>query len=253
MVVRDPMRFKSKLGIGSDAYTSLRIGKLVQQSWDIGGVAATSASIASSPAVAGSLFAGRGLFALIGLGGTSATPVGWVIAASVASAGAYYGLTRYLTRFKDARVQEIPRFLNTPLDLLGTAIFELLAPIATSIAKVDGQYHPRERAVIKSHFVDGWGLDELFVDAGLARIDGMDTEHTVPELTSQLAHYKQANPDCNYRHMAREIICFANEIAAADGILDQREERAVKEVEAILSGLGGGNLLASLRRIAKPV
>lgn len=39
-VVADSLRFRRKLGIGADAYTSLRVTKNHQQLWDVGGVAA---------------------------------------------------------------------------------------------------------------------------------------------------------------------------------------------------------------------
>src|SRR6056297_3807623 len=94
-VVEDELRFKVKLGIGEDAYTSTRLRKAVFEAWDVAGVAATGAQVASSALVAQKFFAAPGLLAAMGVG-TAATPIGWVVAASVVSGGAWLGITRYL-------------------------------------------------------------------------------------------------------------------------------------------------------------
>lgn len=94
-VISDPLKFKRKLRIGEDAYATLRLKKGVQSLWDVSGVAMTGATVAASKVVAGTLFASSaGLFSAIGIGAAAATPVGWVIAAAVATGGAYYGVTR---------------------------------------------------------------------------------------------------------------------------------------------------------------
>jgi hypothetical protein len=59
-VVAESMRFKAKLGIGDDAYASIKVGKHFQELWDIGGVAATASGIASSSTVAGMFFSSGG-------------------------------------------------------------------------------------------------------------------------------------------------------------------------------------------------
>ena len=50
-VVADSTKFKLKLGIGEDAYTSLKLAKTLQSLWDIKGAAGAGAVAAASPAV----------------------------------------------------------------------------------------------------------------------------------------------------------------------------------------------------------
>jgi len=142
-VVADTLRFKAKLAIGENAYASLRAVNRMRELWDVLGAAGTGAAIAKSSLVASTFFAPSGLLGVLGIG-TAATPIGWVAFAAVASGGACYGLYRLLGRSKESRVIEIPRYLNTPLDALGLALFDLLAPLAIRLAAVDGVARVRD-------------------------------------------------------------------------------------------------------------
>lgn len=63
------------------------------------------------------------------------------------------------------------------------------------------------------------------------------TEHTIKQISEQLARFKKTSPDCNYRSMSEEIITFINGIAKADGAIDEREEMAIARVEAIFDDI----------------
>lgn len=142
-VVADPLRFKLKLGIGEDAYASLRIKKNLTNLWDLVGWGGTGATVAASPMVASAFFVPKGFIALLGFG-TAVTPVGWVVAAAVTSAGAYYGVTRLFGGYEGSRVDKIPKFINTPLDVLGAALFDLMGGLAIRVAYIDGRIDERE-------------------------------------------------------------------------------------------------------------
>ena len=77
-IIVEPLKFKLKLAIGEDAYTSLRVKNAVVQAWDVAGVAATAAVVAKSSVVASTFFAPTGWLAAIGIG-TAVTPIGWVV------------------------------------------------------------------------------------------------------------------------------------------------------------------------------
>jgi uncharacterized tellurite resistance protein B-like protein len=239
-VVAEPLRFKAKLAIGEEAYKSLRVVNRVRELWDVLGAAGTGAAVAKSSLVATSFFAPSGLLGALGIG-TAATPIGWVAFAALASGGACYGLYRYLGNSKGSRVIEIPRFLNTPLDALGLALFDLIAPLALRLAQVDGQIDTEERAFLTAHLVDDWGLDRHFVDQALLVIEPGLHEISVDAMAKELAGFLHANPDCKHQVIAADLSGFLWEMLASAGALTPEEEQALAEVSELLHAVPKGN------------
>lgn len=233
-VISDPLKFKRKLRIGEDAYATLRLKKGVQSLWDVSGVAMTGASVAASKIVAGTLFASSaGLLSSIGIGAAAATPVGWVIAAAVATGGAYYGVTKLVRGRTGDMVDTIPRFINTPIDLLGMQLFDLIGALAVRVASIDGSIDPAERSAIERHFVDEWGYEPEYVARALDLLIAGADEARVKAIAKALADFQAASPDCNAEAMQSELLTFLREVVKADGILDEREELAVDAIVAV--------------------
>lgn len=232
-VVAEPLRFKAKLAIGEEAYTSLRVINHVRELWDVLGAAGTGAAVAKSTVVATSFFAPSGLLGALGIG-AAVTPIGWVAFAALASGGACYGLYRVLGNSKGSRVIEIPRFLNTPLDALGLALFDLIAPLALRLAQVDGQIDPEELASLTRHLVDDWGFDPQFVSQALQVIEPNLHEFSVEEMATELADFLHANPDCKHQVIATEFSGFLREMLASAGPLSPAEEAALTAVSDLL-------------------
>ena len=247
-VVEDDLRFKARLKIGEDAYTSTRLKKTVFEAWDIAGVAATGAQVASSALVAQKFFAAPGILATIGIGSAAATPIGWVIAASVLSGGAWFGITRYLKDEGD-KTTVIPHFINTPLDVLGLGLFDLMAPLAVKVAAVDGELHEAETAAIREHFVTRWGYSEEFVDRGLAFVRERIDEYDIKTAAATLAAFARDNPDCRAAAMLDDVVAFLREVMEADGRVDEREDMAIERVRAVFAD----EMRLSVSRLVAPV
>ncbi|TDP74730.1 hypothetical protein [Roseateles toxinivorans] len=234
-VVADPLRFKAKLAIGENAYTSLRLVNRARELWDVLGAGATGAAVAKSTLVASTFFAPSGILGAIGIG-TAATPIGWVALAALASGGACYGVYRLLGDSKGARVIEIPRFLNTPLDTLGLAIFDLISPLALRLAAVDGVVEEGERQALIDHMVDDWGLDRTFVVQAVSLIETDLRAGSLQEVASELSAFLHQNPDCNHETIATELGVFLRSMLEASGPLSQLEEQALADcIELILT------------------
>lgn len=248
-VVHDDLRFKARLGIGDDAYTSVRVKKALFEAWDVAGVAATGAQVASSALVAQKFFAAPSLLASLGIGtATAATPIGWVVAASVISGGAWLGITRYL-KTTSAKSKVIPEFINTPLDVLGIGLFDLMAPLAMKVAHIDGQIDPSERETIRHHLVYEWGYSEDFVERGLAFVTSRLDDYHVGSTAKTLAAFSRDNPDCNFDAMCQDTMAFIRDVTSADGQIDEREEMALERIAATFAAEGK----FSFKRAVAPV
>lgn len=153
-VIADSKQFRLKLGIGMDAYKTLSrvcdIAPLLS-----GGAIGTSAGLVG-------LQGSAGLLGFIGLG---STPIGWVALASVVGASAFYGGNQLLKKAKQGAVQEIPKYINSPVDVIASSILFFVAPIVLKLAKLDGQISDEEKAFILQYFVNEWGFDNAYVDA----------------------------------------------------------------------------------------
>ena len=245
-IVSEPLRFKVKLAIGEDAYTSLRVKNAVVQAWDVAGVATTAAFVAKSSVVASTFFAPTGWLAALGIG-TAVTPIGWVVAAGVVTGGAWFGITRQLKKATASKVTVVPNFINTPLDVLALGLFDLMMPLAMKIAARNGDLTPVRRQRISDYFVNEWGYDTAFVAAGMRHLETRLQSVSTRELARTTAEFANQNPDCNFTQMSQEILQFLREIATVDGAITAADEAAIAEVETRFKAASRFSLNRKLR------
>jgi hypothetical protein len=229
-IVSEPLNFKARLAIGEDAYAALKLKNAVIHVWDVAGVATTAAVVAKSSVVASTFFAPSGFLALLGIG-TAVTPVGWVIAASVITGSTWVGITRYLKKSSASRVTIIPKFINTPLDVLALSLFDLLAPLALKIAGAQANIDDAKQTMIHNYFVKQWGYDPDFTREGLKYTASKLNEFSIDELAQALAEFSSKNRDCNFKTMSQEIIGFLRDIVNVERQADSPEAIAVDKIE----------------------
>jgi len=235
LVVRDGNKFKIRLGIGEDAYQSLKLAKGLQTLWDVKGAAGAGAAAAASPVVAGTFFSSGGLLSALGWGAAATTPVGWVVAAAVASGGAYYGVMSLAGKYTSSRVEKIPKFLNTPIDLLGATLFDLIGGLALKVAILSNDIDEVERDSLVDYFVEVWGIDKEYIRQSLPILEDQVRGRNLKEMVKALVEFQLDNPDCNPEAMKKDILELLNEIVIADGEIDEREELALGAVESELN------------------
>lgn len=236
LVVADPNKFKMKLAIGEDAYSSLKMAKTLQTMWDVKGVSSTGAAVAASPAIATTFFGGGGgLLSALGFGAAAATPVGWIFAAAVVSGGAYYGAMKVVSSYTSSRVETIPKFINTPLDLLGATLFDMMAGLALKVADFAGEIDDDERQAVIDYFDEVWGISTEYSSKALPLVEQQIKLRSLKDMARMLAEFQVDNPDCNPSAMQKDIKQFLEEIAHADGEMDEREELAIETIERELS------------------
>lgn len=230
-VLANPEKFKIKLGIGSDAYASLKAAKTVSQIWYIGGAAGAGAIVSKSTTVASTFFAT--FWSSVGLT-TAVTPIGWIVGAAVVSGGAYYGVMRLFKFYSGSRVEEVPKFLNTALDVLATSLFDLMGGLALKVASIDGHIDSTELDTIRSYFVEEWGFDETYIRHALNVLSENIDRSRLSDMTKALADFATNNPDCNFDAVRNEIKSILTKVAEADGSLDEREEMAIERINSSL-------------------
>lgn len=238
-VVTDPMRFKPRLRIGEDAYPLRRLAKEGWRWWDAAGAAGTAVTAAQSAAVAGTFFAPTGFVAWLGLAPAAVTPIGWVIAAAALARGGYYGVSRWWATRPDTAVDVVPRFITTPIDRLGVALFDLIAGLSFAVARADGAVDAGERALIVEHLRDDWGFDPAFIAAALPLLE-LDADDAAVEAAARaFGSFLRANPDCNTAVMRAEMLIFLRELMGADGRVDPAEVAAIERIEAAFAPATG--------------
>jgi uncharacterized tellurite resistance protein B-like protein len=251
-VITEPLKFKAKLGIGERAYTSLRLKNNLTSVWDCMGAAASGAGLASSATVASTFFAPNALLGALGIA-TASTPIGWIVAAGVVSGGTWLGLTKFLNKQTNNRVITIPEFINTPMDVLALAIFDLLAPLAFKIAEIDGEIAESEEHMITQYFVKQWGYDQTFISEACLFTKSKIDEVSIKDIATALATFKKENPDCDYESMTKDVLIFLKEIIEVDGVVDEREEMALERVETVFNNVDKfsvkKNLMLNLQKI----
>lgn len=192
----------------------------------------TGVGIAKSSFIASSFFTPAGFWGALGIG-SAVTPVGWAVAAGVIGAGLSLVIGKKIVRGSSDRVKVIPEFINTPLDVLATGLFDMMCILGIKVAAVDGKITNDEYLFIQSYFINEWGYDRRFVELGIREIEKGAADHTIKEITEKLALFKKENPDCNHESMAKELLIFINGIVEADGVIDEREEMALERIKKI--------------------
>jgi hypothetical protein len=235
-VIADPMRFKAKLGIGTDAYKLLRTKDKVSDVYEGLGAIGTGAAVAKSGFVASTFFASTSVWSFLGISAGAATPIGWVIAAGAVAGAAWYGLSYVGKQTTSSMTTVIPNFINTPMDVLGANLFNFIAPLALKIASIDNEIHKLEREHISEYLHKEWGFNADFLAAGLSNIENSIESYEIGKLSKNLVEYTKQNPDCNQKAIYEDILNMLRGVMHADGVIDHREEIWISHIEVWLTG-----------------
>lgn len=239
-VVANDEKFKARLGSGAGAFASLRAADVLNHMWNVGGAASTGAGIAASSTVATTFFAPTGIAAIFPSGMAAAfglgavTPVGWVVGAGAVAGGLYFGVSRLCRAYYGSRVEEIPRFLNTPIDVLGASFLDLVGSLAIKVAAIDDGVHESERRVIAEYFIDEWGFDPEYVSRAIDLLEEKAEDQRISEMATMLAEFARTNQDCDFAKVKTGLRELLTEISEADGRIDEREEMAIERIVGAL-------------------
>ena len=228
-VIANEEKIKARVGAGAGVFASLKLTDLLSDLGNFGSALGTGAQAGGT--LAGWL-APKGLAAWFVLNPTS--PVPYIVGGSVAVGGLFCGVTWLYRSYYGNRVDEIPRFLNTPIDVLGASFLDLVGSLAVKVAAIDGHIHKEERRVINEYFVDEWGYDADYTARALDLLEETTEDQRVSQMAATLAEFARTNPDCDFSKVQNGLNALLTEIAEADGKLDEREEMAIERIIAAL-------------------
>jgi len=253
VIVSEPLKFKAKLGIGDRAYALLRAREQMSTFSEAIGIGATASGFAASSTVAGTFFASSGFMAstlsAIGLGATAATPVGWVIAAGIISGGAYMGVSHLFEKSKDNGLIIVPKYINTPLDVIAVALIELMLPVSLKIANADGKIQSSELNIIQIYFSGEWGYSSGFLNRLIGEYRNQTDAASYSKLAESLGTYCSESTDCEKQSIMTDFIKHLREIIEANGEIDQKGREQLDYFTGLLVNesekSGGSSMISS--------
>lgn len=230
-VIDDGEKFKKQLDIGADAYKILSRADHIHSG---------TSAVLGGAGVAGATYAGW-LTSLGALGkfgmliGVVTTPAGVMLAGGLAGAGGMYLTKRLLDAVRRDAVQEIPHFINTPIDALGTSIADIIIPILLKLAAADGTIHDAERKVIESYLVESWGFDEHFIHSAIDIHQSKIAEWDWSVLANLIERARETG-DINVDKLKEKLLVVAREVAEAEGGIVAAETTELAALQASLNG-----------------
>lgn len=230
-IIEHPLLFKAKLNIGDEAYAYLTKAEHFLD------FSTTLAAGLAGGSIAGTVwFATLGPVAKLALVfGMATTPVGWLVGAGALSSVLTYALIKQRKSAKEATSIPVPRYLNTPLDLLAQSVISLIMPAAVRAACADGCLCERERETIRVYFTKEWGFNSEFVINAIREQEALIEGFNYEEYRQLLLAVDCANNEIKYDVIKTELSVILTDIIHADGEVTPEEERELESLIAILN------------------
>lgn len=160
IVLDNRIIFKYKLNLSQDDYEYLNNAKNLHEFAE-----AFLAGAAGAGIVYGSFMASLGVLGQIGLGiGLISNPIGWMAIAGIGAGSLAYGARQMSKKADDKAYNKVPKYIKTPLDILGENLIDLFLPICIKIALVDGEFIKKEKEVIIDYLSTQWGYNRNYIE-----------------------------------------------------------------------------------------
>ena len=154
-----------------------------------------------------------GPLAFMGIG-TTASHFAHIAFAESGSTALYFRIIRKVLNFSSDRVIAIPKFINTPMDLLAISLFDLMAPVLLKMCQVEGVVSGSE-----IEFVEDWGYNRGCFKLCLPIINDQIVGQQIKDLLLPHLEDIEENPGCNQVEIANDILPILKEVAEINGQL----------------------------------
>ena len=235
VVIEYDLKFKSALGIGEKAFKTLKVRENLSTFAEALGVGTAVGGVANTVTIGSILgYSGGGIFGTSLLAGATVPGLNVVIIASVVSAGAYVGVSRYLSKDKNEKLQITPKFINTPLDLLATSLANFFIPIALKLSLADGKIDPNEETTLTSFLIHKWGYSESYIKKTISVFEKDISEFSYKPQIIEFRKFLKSNQDCEPIEITNSFMGMLNELINADGMITENEEMELKYIKELL-------------------
>ena len=234
-VIDNDFQFKRKLDIGDDHFTYLNNAKNLA---DFGGSVLGGIGIGGSTAVVWYTSLGVGSKLLLGIG-LASMPVGWFIGAATLGTAGFFGLKKATDSFfkgaEDELVTKVPKYLNTPLDLIGLSIATLMMPVSIKMGQADGNFCAVEREQVLKYFTDSWGYNSKFISVLMQAQESKMDDFSYKAYAKTLKSVCKQTPELKLDQLSEEILNFQREIILMDGKIHPGEEKELATLRLYLN------------------
>ena len=158
-VFSDEIEFKRKLNLSDKAMSDLLMAKDLDKYGSTLAAAMATGAVAYIAWLSSLGFIGQAAI-LVGLG---SNPIGWIALAAGAGGLLMYGSKTAINKLDENAYERIPKYLNTPLDVLGTTLIAVILPIYLKLAINDKNIIKNSLDNIMEEF-SNWGYDRNYLE-----------------------------------------------------------------------------------------
>jgi len=236
MILRNDLLFKNAMGFSEAQYTMLKKADLLPDlmasvvTGTLGGMAAQSAWLGALG------LWGKVLFAL----SLSSTPIGWIIGG--AGLGAVLGLgmshigKKINRKIRKKTMIEIPKYINTPLDMIAFSWLSLVIAVAIKLGYADGKFSDEERKKLRDILIHKYGYDENFVNSAIIQTESRINEFSFSELKSNFNKIlKMLDKDKEaIQTVKKNLLNLMQDIIMADNIITDGEKAMLRQLRSAI-------------------
>lgn len=229
IVLDNKLTFKHKLNLSQDDYKYLNNAKNLHEFAE-----ALLAGVASAGVVYGGFMASLGVLGQIGLGvGLISNPIGWIAIAGIGAGSLAYGARQISKKADDKAYSKVPKYINTPLDILGENLIDLFLPICIKVALVDGEFIKKEKETIVNYLSIQWGYNKNYIENKMQVHYKIVNNFNYSDVTKIIESITKETKGLERETINNEIENIIKELINADNSHKIEKEKHLKELKLL--------------------